>query len=115
MKKKQFSNAGDIPRTHYSLKSDGGANHLLEWTISSSNDGNSWTIVDHQKTQDLNGKLITKLFECGDRSSISSFHHYLRLTVTGKNLSGYSHLQLLNIEVFGLIVKSTSGGFMIEM
>jgi hypothetical protein len=54
--------------THYALTSDGqSAHHLLEWTASGSNDGNSWTIVDHQKTQRLNGDFITTLFECGDK------------------------------------------------
>jgi hypothetical protein len=71
----------------------------VEWTISGSNDGNSWTIVDNQKTQALNGQYITKLFECGDKSSVSSFYRYLRLTQTGKNSSGYDYLHLSNIEL----------------
>jgi hypothetical protein len=102
--------------THYALKSDGDfRDHLLEWTISGSNDENSWTIVDHQKTQALNGEYITKLFECVDKSSVSQFYRYFRLTQTGKNSSGSDYLQLSNIEFFGSIVKSISGGFKIEM
>jgi hypothetical protein len=108
-----------VSLTHYSLKSGGASGyHFLEWTISGSNDGNSWTIVDDQKTQVLNGKYITKLFECGDKSSVSSFspfYRYLRLTQTGKNSSKNDHLDLSNIEFFGSIVKSTRDGFMIEM
>jgi hypothetical protein len=98
------------------LKSDGfSSHHLLEWTASGSNDGNSWTILDHQKTQALNGNFITKLFEYGDKSSDSAFYRYLRLTQTGKNSYGNDYLMLSSIEFFGSIVKSTSGGFMIEM
>jgi hypothetical protein len=105
-----------VSLTHYALKSDGNfsSHHLLEWTISGSNDGNSWIIVDCQKTQALNGRFITKLFECSDKSSVSPFYRYLRLTQTGKNTSGGDCLMLSNIEFFGSIVKCTSGGFMIE-
>jgi hypothetical protein len=101
--------------THYALKSDGHYGHLVEWTVSGSKDGNSWTIVDYQKTQALNGRLLTKLFECGDKSSDSEFYRYFRLTQTGKNSSGTDYLLLSNIEFFGSIVKSTGCGFIIEM
>jgi hypothetical protein len=105
-----------VSLTHYALKSDGDwSYHLLEWTISVSNDENSWTIVDHQKTQDLKGQYITKLFECCDQSSNSKFYRYFRLTQTGKDSSGNDYLDLSNIEFFGSIVKPTSGGFMIEI
>jgi hypothetical protein len=105
-----------VSLTHYALKSDGNNGyHLQEWTISGSKDGNSWTIVDDQHTQSLNGNYVTKLFECGDNSSVSEFYRYLRLTQTGKNSSGYDHLMLSNIEFFGSIVKSTTCGLMIEM
>jgi hypothetical protein len=87
----------------------------VEWTVSGSKDGNSWTIVDSQKTQALNGRFLTKLFECGDKSSDSPFYRYLRLAQTGKDSYGYDYLMLSNIEFFGSIVKSTSCGFMIEM
>jgi hypothetical protein len=105
-----------VSLTHYVLKSDGNwRDHLMEWTISGSNDGSSWTIIDSRKTQDLNGEYITKQFECGDKLSVSPFYRYLRLTQTGKNSYGDDYLGLANIEFFGSIVNSMSGGFMIEM
>jgi hypothetical protein len=106
-----------VSLTHYALKSDGNSSayHHVEWTISGSNDGDSWTIVDCQKTQALNGRYIPKLFECGHKSSVSPFYRYLRLTQTGKNSYGNHYLMLSSIEFFGSIAKSTSGGFMIEM
>jgi hypothetical protein len=101
--------------THYALKSDGHfCGHLLEWILSGSNDGNSWTIVDSRKTEELNGKYLTKLFECDTKSSVVQFYRYIRLTQTGKNSSGRDFLQLGNIEFFGSIVKPMKGGFMIE-
>jgi hypothetical protein len=104
-----------VSLTHYALKSDGqSGHHLQEWTVSGSKDGNSWTIIDRRKQQDLNGNFVTKLFECGEKSSFARFYRYVRLTQTGKNSSGHDYLMLANIEFFGWIVNSTSSGFMIE-
>jgi hypothetical protein len=36
--------------TDYALKSDGDSHHLLQWTLSGSLDGNTWTIVDNRNT-----------------------------------------------------------------
>jgi hypothetical protein len=86
--------------TDYTLKSDGhSSNHLLQWSIEGSNDGNAWECIDSQNTQDLNGKYITKTFKCSSPSS--HFCWYIRLTQTRKNSSGYDHFMLYNIEFFG--------------
>jgi hypothetical protein len=106
-----------VSLTHYALKSDGhtyGSYHLLEWTISGSNDGKDWTILDEQNTQDLNGNYVTKMFCCGDSSSVSQFYRYIRLTQTGKNSSGHDHLMLANIEFFGSMVNSAMKGLMFQ-
>jgi hypothetical protein len=97
-----------VSLTDYALKSDGDSGyHLVEWQLSGSIDGNKWTIVDDEKTQDLNGKSITKIFHCNVNSSDCQFYRYIRLTQTGKNSSGYDHLELSNIEFFGWMMTST--------
>jgi hypothetical protein len=100
--------------THYALKSGGGTHHLVDWTFSGSIDETSWTIIDRQNTQDLNGQSLTKLFDCGDNSSPPRFYRYLRLTQTGKNSYGADYLGLTNIDFFGSLMNSTTLGFTIE-
>jgi hypothetical protein len=75
--------------------------HLFEWPLAGSMDYNEWIILDHQKTQILIGKYITKIFHCNDSSSGSQFHRYIRSSQTMKNSSGSYYLLLSNIEFFG--------------
>jgi hypothetical protein len=84
--------------TDYTLKS-GNTNHLLQWTIEGSNDGNAWECIDSQNTQDLNGSYVTKTFKYSSPSS--HFCRYIRLTQTGKNSNGNDYFVLCNIEFFG--------------
>jgi hypothetical protein len=83
----------------------GGSNNLLQWKLQGSVDGNTWSILDTQNTQDLNRKeSITKIFHCnGVSSSVSNFYRYIRLTQTGKTSSGRDCLILTGIEFFGSI------------
>jgi hypothetical protein len=82
-----------VALTHYSLKSDGDSvGHLVQWTVSGSNDEHSWTVIDRQNTQDLNGPFVTKLFECDERSVVPKFYRYIRLTQTGKTSLGCDSL-----------------------
>jgi hypothetical protein len=80
---------------------------LFEWPLAGSMDSNEWIILDHQKTQILNGKYITKIFQCNDSSFSSQFYRYIRLSQTGKNSSGFDHLLLSNIEFFGQMMTFT--------
>jgi hypothetical protein len=96
-----------VSLTEYSLKSDGNSYcHLVERQLAGSMDCNKWTIVDHQKTQDLNGQYITKIVHCNDNSSDSQSYRYIRLTQTGKDSSGYDFLHLSTIEFFGSMMTS---------
>jgi hypothetical protein len=54
----------EVSLTHYTLKSDGGGDHLLQWTLTGSRNGKTWESIDAGHTQDLNGKFITKIFSC---------------------------------------------------
>jgi hypothetical protein len=92
----------EISLTHYTLKSDGeSGNHLLQWTLAGSRDGQTWGSIDARDTQDLNGKFITKTYSCSVSSDGSRFYRYIRLTQTGKNSTGQDFLQLGNVEFFG--------------
>jgi hypothetical protein len=98
-----------VSLTHYALKSHhGSSNFLIQWTLSGSTDGNSWTVLDRRNTQDLNGRSITKIFECNERFSVGEFYRYIRLTQTGKTASNQDYLLLTNIEFFGTMKNSTS-------
>ena len=73
-----------VSLTKYSLKSDGaGGGHLIQWVIEGSNDGGTWEELDSRNTQDLNGKYITKTYDC--QRTRSESYRYLRLRQTGKN------------------------------
>jgi hypothetical protein len=98
--------------THYALKSrEEDSHHPLQWTLNGSMDGQTWTILDIQNTQELRGSSKTSIFRCNDGSSGSHFYRYIRLLQTGKNSSGYDFLVLSNAEFFGLMLKSTMSEF----
>ena len=91
-----------VSLTKYSLKSDGGGGwHLIQWVIEGSNDGRSWEELDSRNTQDLNGRYITKTYDCQRKRSES--YRYLRLRQTGNNSSGGDALRLSEIEFFGVL------------
>jgi hypothetical protein len=95
-------NDSSVCLTNYILKSDGNnANHLLQWKIEGSNNGNKWECIDFRNTQDLNGKFVTKTFKCSSPSS--HFHRFIRIMQTRKNAYGNDHFMLCNIEFFGLL------------
>jgi hypothetical protein len=87
--------------THYALKSHSGtANFPLQWKLQGSMNGNAWSVLDTQNTQELKAKSVTKIFTC-QGNSVSNFYRYVRLTQTGRNSSGYDYMKLTNIEFFG--------------
>jgi hypothetical protein len=73
--------------------------HLREWVIEGSNDNSTWTVLDKQNTEDLNGPSLVKTFGCSSESS--QFFRFVRLRQTGRNCCGNDHLLLTNIELFG--------------
>ena len=88
----------------YTIKSNGhDYHHLLSWKIEGSNDASSWLPIHSNSSNDLNGMYITKHFTCS--RTYNEFFRYIRLTQTGKNSSRCDHLQMSEIEFFG-IVKS---------
>jgi hypothetical protein len=97
-----------VSLTHYALKSDGHSYHLLQWTLSGSMDGETWTILDRQNTQDLNGIYKTKIFPCGESSSQGEFSRYIRLSHTGKDSTGNYYLMLAKIEFFGSLANAAT-------
>jgi hypothetical protein len=96
--------AGRISVTHYTIKSAANASHhLLHWSISGSNDAQTWTLLDRRDTDELNGRSIVKSFACS-RGFEMPFR-YIRLTQTGANSSSHNHLSVCNIEFFGTLVS----------
>jgi hypothetical protein len=96
-----------VSLTHYSLKSDGcGGNHLLQWELIGSKDGNTWVVLDREQTNDLNGNYTTKIFSCNANGPRADFYRYIRLQQTGKNSYGDDYLMLAKIEFFGSMMKS---------
>jgi hypothetical protein len=93
----------NISVTKYTIKSGRNDGYLVQWSLSGSNDEESWTILDERHTQDLNGPDHVRSFECkGDQSSTSSFR-FIRLTQTGPNSSNRHNLQIANLEFYGRI------------
>jgi hypothetical protein len=93
--------------TQYSLKSHPGAcAWFLQWTLSGSSDGNSWTVLDRRNTRELCGSAMTKIFECQEGATSREFYRYLRFTNTGKNSSDQDYFLLTNIEFFGSMKNS---------
>jgi hypothetical protein len=74
-----------VSLSHYSLKSDGyGWDHLVQWELSGSGDGNTWVVLDRKQTNDLNGNYITKTYSCNAVQSSGDFYRFIRLQQTGK-------------------------------
>jgi hypothetical protein len=91
-----------ISVTNYTIKSDGiGADHLLQWWLDGSNDGNSWTRLDQQNTRELCGNFVVRTFACESMQSSPSSFRFIRLIQTGKDSSGNDHLGMTNLEFFG--------------
>jgi hypothetical protein len=97
-----------VSLTHYALKSHSGEfDWFVQWTLQGSMDGNTWSVLDTRNTQDMNGKSITKIFECQGKSSVSDFYRYIRSTQTGKTSHGRDCLILTNIEFFRSSVNAS--------
>jgi hypothetical protein len=97
-----------VSLTHYALKSHSSSSDwFVQWTLLGSTDGNSWTVLDRRHTQDLNGRSITKIFECNENGAVGRFSRYIRLTQTGKTSSNHDYLVLTNIEFFGSMKNFT--------
>jgi hypothetical protein len=95
-----------ISLTDYTIKSHPAGSHfLLQWSIEGSNDGISWSRVDHQQTRDLAGSSIVKSYHCEAARFLdsSSFFRFIRLLHTGLNSSNCNNLLLTNMEFFGTV------------
>ena len=78
--------------------------HLKSWVIEVSNDGYSWTEIDRQDNNDLNGKYATANFKIS-RIPSESFQ-FFRLRQTGKNHQGTDGFRITALEIFGTLSVS---------
>ena len=78
-----------VQLTNYSIKSNHwGVNddHLKNWVLEVSNDGNDWKPVDeHSNDSSLNGPYKIATFKTKE---IQSFYQFVRLRQTGRNWHG---------------------------
>ena len=90
-----------VIRTSYSVRSHEYGprwNHLKPWVIEVSNDGSSWTEIDHlTDNNDLNDRHATAKFKISKGPSES--YRFFRLKQTGKNHDG-DCVSLFSPEIF---------------
>jgi hypothetical protein len=88
--------------THYSILSRrewGKATyHPMSWAVAVSEDGQSWSIVDHVERDDhLNGSGLEHTFAI----TTPTIGRYFRLRQTGPTADGYHYFTFVNLELFG--------------
>ena len=97
--------ANRVILTGYSLKSDGNTSwHLISWAVEVSNDAQTWDIVDIRNTRALDGKYITKTFECSKQ--LMTMHRFVRIRQVGYNSGNSYNMKLSSIEFFGRLIEN---------
>lgn len=102
----EFKNHQIIP-TYYTIKSIGSYfthyHFLKSWAIETSNDNNSWNIIDEvQNNTDLKGNLLTHTFPI--KKPPNQPIRYLRLRLTGPDWVGSNYLSMNSFELFGTLI-----------
>jgi hypothetical protein len=89
--------------TGYSIMSIPSAKGYMQpksWVIEASNDDDGWVVLDeHVKSQDLNGKLVTKYYGFNQTEPF----RYIRMRQTGQNCAGNYYLSISQLEFFGYL------------
>lgn len=94
--------------TSYSLRSNGWGGrshyHPKSWVFEVSNDGNSWTELDHRDdSEDLNDKFAIHNFEISSTSR--NTFRFIRLRQTAANRHGSEELIINSMEIFGFLYE----------
>jgi hypothetical protein len=93
-----------IKPTHYSLRSrrDYNGYHLRCWTLEGSQDGESWVELDRRENNaTLNSQDAIATFSISQSIEVQM----IRPRQLDKNSSGYHHLFVSAIEIFGVILE----------
>ena len=93
-----------VALTHYELRSFGNTlnSHLRSWTLSGSQDGDSFETLDvRNDDESLRKDWAAVTFECSQPSS--THFRYIRLTQTGPNHRGTNILLLRSIDFYGKV------------
>ena len=78
------------------------ANHLKNWAIEGSNDGQKWSKIDEQKdNSDLKSKNVVHTFPIKKQDEPFKF---IRIIQTGPNWINQYHLEFRSIEFYGKII-----------
>jgi hypothetical protein len=86
----------------YSVKTHGspanGINFVRSWRFEGSNDDSEWEVLDNHTNSD---ELMGNNKEVSFMISTTTQFRFLRFIMTGVNSSGYGHLFLQRLEIFG--------------
>jgi hypothetical protein len=97
--------ARKVVPTHYAIRSfsgEPGCSHLKAWVVEQSMDGDNWLVIDNKEdNNELNGKVITKVF----RVVVSEPCRYIRLVNIGMNHMGNDTLMISAWEIFGTLLE----------
>lgn len=90
--------------TGYSLQTydlDKDLNHLREWSIQGSLDGEKWVEIDRREPcNDLNGPLLYKYYQC----QVIRPCRYIKIVSEGENHNQNYILTISSFEIFGLLI-----------
>ena len=93
----QFPQGNRYTIRRYSIASanDAPERDPRSWTLSGSNDGTNWVVVDTRDSQSWSGRYLRREFECAHPNAFNIY----RLTITGNNgspnLTGFSEMELI--------------------
>ena len=77
-------------------------NHLREWVVEGSNDGQNWTVIDRRENErKLNGSFAVATF---DVNETADFYRFIRLKQTGLNWMNKKLTILHSLEMHGTIL-----------
>jgi hypothetical protein len=88
--------------SHYSLRSrpDSDSHHPINWILEGSIDGNNWIELDRRDNcREIAGQNRSATFSVSKREVVQQ----IRLRQHGKESSGYDHLTVSAIKLFGYL------------
>ena len=98
-----------IKPSNYTLRHITGPNnknHLRNWVLEGSNDGNNWECLsEHKDDESLNENDATFTWKM-EHNNIDTFYQYFRLRMTGPDSSGQWYLCCSGFEIYGQIKRS---------
>ena len=79
--------------------------HLKNWTLYGSTNKNEWEVLDRRKTSELNGKLITKTFQC--QYNCNNFYKYFLIYQEEVGYEGTYGFGFRRLDLFGSLINGS--------